>query len=123
MPLFPGANGRHNARRFTRLDDHHHLVGLRLFKVRFYEFVAPTFGVVHDLHAPFLRAVLGPVVILVRHRSQNAAAHWINLSKNPEKTLSSGSVQEGLNAAIQEKTVKAAVAKLDVILMVLEKGI
>ena len=33
-----------------------------------------------------------------------------------------GTVQEGLNTAIPQKTVKAAVAELDVILMVLEKG-
>jgi hypothetical protein len=123
MPLFSGADGRHNAGGFARLDDHHHLVGLCLFKVGVYEVVAPTFWVVRDFYAPFLSAVLGSVVILVCHLPQNVAAHRINLPINPEKALCSGSVQERLNAAIQEKAVEAAVAELDVILMMLEKGV
>jgi len=60
-------------------------------------------------------------VILVCHLPQNVAAHRINLPINPEKALCSGSVQERLNTAIQEKAVEAAVAELDVILMMLEK--
>jgi hypothetical protein len=123
MPLSPGTDGRHNAGGFARLDDHHHLVRLCLFKVRIYELVAPTFWVLHDVHAPCLSAVLGPVVILACDLSQDIAAHRINLSINPEKALGSGSVQEGLNAAVQEQTVKAAVAELDAILMMLEKGV
>jgi hypothetical protein len=62
-------------------------------------------------------------VILVCHVPQNVAAHRINLPINPEKALGSGSVQERLNAAIQKKAVEAAVAELDVILMMLEKGV
>src|SRR5260370_12288587 len=103
MPLFSGTDGGHNAGGFARLDDHHHLVGLCLFKVGVYEGVTPTFWVVHDFYAPFLSAALGPVVVLVCHLPQNVAAHRINLPINPEKTLASGSVQERLNAAIQKK--------------------
>jgi hypothetical protein len=62
-------------------------------------------------------------VILVRHLSQNVPAHRISFAIHPEKALRSGSVQEGLNTAMQQKTVKAAVAELDVMLMVLEKGV
>src|ERR1700746_4213955 len=99
MPLFPGTDGLHNAGGFARLDDHHHLVGLCFFKVRGYEVVAPTFWVVHDLYAPFLSTLVGPVVILVRYLSQNVAAHRINLAINPEKALCSGSVQKRLNTS------------------------
>jgi hypothetical protein len=57
------------------------------------------------------------------HLAQDLSAHRINLAIYPEKALRSGTVQEGLNTAIQKKTVKAAVAELDVILMVFEKGV
>src|SRR2546425_654037 len=40
-----------------------------------------------------------------------------------EKSLRSASVQEGLNTAVPENTVKTPVAELDAILMVLEKGV
>jgi len=67
--------------------------------------------------------VLSPVVILARHLPQDVPAHRINLAIHPEKALRSGTVQEGLDTAMQQKTVKAAVAELDVILMMLEKGV
>src|SRR6266852_5344335 len=121
MPLFPFADCRHKASGFARLDDHHHLVRLRVAKVGLDEVVAPTFGVTYDFRAPLRSAVLDPVVILVGDVAQDFPAHGINLPINPEKALCSGPVQEGLNTAIQEKTVKAPVSKLDVILMVLEK--
>src|SRR5690349_1919222 len=56
MPLLTGADGRHNAGGFARLDDHHHLVGLRPLKIGLDEVVAPTFGGVYDSHAPLLSA-------------------------------------------------------------------
>src|SRR5260370_3373804 len=123
MQLFSGTDGGQNGGGFARLDDQHQLGGLWIFKVGVYEVVAPTLWVVHDFYPPFLSAALGPVVILVCHLPQNVAAHRINLPINPEKALGSGSVQERLNAAIQKKAVEAAVAGLDVILMMLEKGV
>jgi len=123
MPLFSFADGRHKAGGFARLDDHHYLVRLRVSKVGLDEVVAPTFGITYDFRAPLRSAVLDPVVILVSNVAQDVPAHGINLPINPEKALCSGAIQEGLNTAIQKKTVKAPVRKLDVILMVLEKGV
>src|SRR5205085_1358402 len=112
MPLFSATDGRHIARGFARLDDHHHLVWLRVSKVRLDEVVAPTFWVVYDFHAPLRSALLDPVVILARHLPQDVPAHGINLAIHPEKALGSGPVQEGLNTGMQQKTVKAAAAEL-----------
>jgi hypothetical protein len=67
--------------------------------------------------------VLGPVVTLVCYLAQNLSAHRINLPINPEKALGSGSFQERLNTAIQQQAVEAVVAELDVILMMLGKGV
>src|SRR5215469_4907214 len=97
MPLLPGADGGHNASGFARLDDHYHLVGLRLLKIGFDEFVAPTFWVLYDFHVPALSHVLNPVVILVRHLPQDVPAHGIDLAVHPEKALRSGTFQERLN--------------------------
>src|ERR1700730_1736096 len=123
MPLLSLADRRHNAGRFARLDDHHYLVGLRVAEVGLDEVVAPVFGVAYDLRAPLPSAALDPVVILARNVAQDFPAHGINLPINPEKALRPGTVQEGLNTAVQKKTVKAPVTKLDAILMVLEKGV
>src|SRR5215469_1443428 len=100
MPLLTGADGGHDASGFARLDDHCHLVGLRLLKIGQDEFVAPTFWVLYDFHAPFLSAVLNPVVILARHLSQAVPAHGVNLPLYPEKALRSGPFEEGLNTSI-----------------------
>jgi hypothetical protein len=81
---------------------------MRVSKVRLDEVVAPTFWVAHDFHAPPLSAVLDPVVILVGNVAQDVPAHRINLAIHPEKALRSGTVQEGLDTAMQQKTVKSS---------------
>jgi hypothetical protein len=75
------------------------------------------------LDSPLLGFVLDPVVILADHLPQDAPADGIYFPIYPEKALRSGTVQEGLNTAMQQKTVKAAVAELDVMLMVLDEGV
>jgi hypothetical protein len=45
------------------------------------------------------------------------------MAVGPEKPLCSGAIQEGLNTAVQQKAVETPVTELDVILMMLEKGV
>jgi hypothetical protein len=64
-----------------------------------------------------------PVSTIRVKNSGSESAHGINLAINPEKTLRSGTVEEGANTAIQKDTVKAAVTEVDAMLMVREEGV
>ena len=113
------ANGRENARGFTRLQNTNHLIILGAFEIRIPHFVAAGFRIVDNGHSPFLRSVLDPMVVLRRDIAQDVATDGIPSPVAPEKSEDPFYFLKRLNDPVQQHTIETSVMETDVILVVL----
>src|ERR1700688_878159 len=123
MPLVCCSNPRHDTGWFARLDYPHDLVRFCVLKVWVNEVVTAAFRRAYYLHTPLQCAAGDPVVIVARNVTQDLSSNGISVPIDPEKSFHSGSVQEGLNTAIQQQAVETTVSELDAILVMLGKGV
>src|SRR5262245_40820330 len=72
------ANGGHDARRFARLDDHHHVVRLSPFEVRVNELITPAPpGCLHNRNIPLFGPTFQPLLELIGDAAPHVAAHQV----------------------------------------------
>src|SRR6516162_8298445 len=74
MPTIVLPDGGHDGGGFASFDDGHDLIGLGTSEVALHEIIAPAWGIFLNGYAPFLGAVLGPVVILRSDVAQHLSA-------------------------------------------------
>src|SRR5215475_5068829 len=125
MPSVRGliADGNHNTRGLTRLEDDRHVAALSSSEVRIYEFVSTAPGRLCDRDIA-LRGPLGhPGLKLVSDVAQGGTCHWIDLSIRIEEADDPLRLLERLNQPIQQNAVETTIMPTDAIFVVLEEGI
>src|SRR5215475_1888274 len=125
MPSVRGliADGNHNTRGLTRLEDDRHVAALSSSEVRIYEFVSTAPGRLCDRDIA-LRGPLGhPGLKLVSDVAQGGTCHWIDLSIRIEEADDPLRLLERLNQPIQQNAVETTIMPTDAIFVVLEEGV
>src|SRR5271166_1269251 len=116
-------NGGQDACRFSRLQDDDQLVGPSPAKVRLNKLIATTFGGFQDGGTPFLGTILYPMVELISDLPQHIPAHWILIPISAEETHHPLGLLEGLDEAVEQNAVKAAISESNAILVVLVESV
>ena len=121
--LFLIPNRRQNPGRFTALDDADNSIRFRPFEIRIDKLVSPTVGRLQDGCAPFLRAILDPVVKLRCNIAQDISTDRIQVALLREKTNDALFLLQWLNRRIEQDSIKAAVMESDVIFVMLVESV
>jgi hypothetical protein len=118
------ADGHQNPCRFPRFQDRYHLIRFRPAEVGGHKVVSFLFlGRLQDRRSPSPRAVRNKVVILAGDAPQHIAAHRIGVAIGPEEAHHPLLLLKGLNDAVQQEAVEAAVVETDAILVVFVEGV
>jgi hypothetical protein len=117
------SNGDHDARGFAPLEDGHDLVRLGLAEIRVQELITSVFRRLQNGSAPFFRPIDDPVLELPGNLAQHVAAYRIHLAVRVEEANHPLGLLEGLDQTVQQNSVEASIAELNVILVVLVKGV
>jgi hypothetical protein len=88
---------RHDARRFSRLQNADDLIGLGRFEIGLHKLIAPPVGRTQDWYSPFLGAVDHPVVKLCGNLAQDIPADRIEISIRTKETNHALLLLERLN--------------------------
>lgn len=123
MPTVIFPDGGHDGGRLTRFDDGHDLTGAGASEVALHEIVAPACGIFVNGYAPFLGAVLDPVVVLIGDIAQHLPAHGIDMATGPEEADGSLFLLKGLDRGMQQDSIEATIGETDAILVVFVKGV
>jgi hypothetical protein len=123
MPTVVLPDGGHDGGGLARFDDGHDLIGLRTSEVALHEVIAPTGGIFLNGYNPFLRAVLGPVVILSSDVAQHLPTDGINLTIGPEKADGTLFLLKGLDRGMEQDSIETTIVESDVILVMLQEGV
>jgi hypothetical protein len=123
MPTAIFPDGFHDRGGLARFDDGYHLIGLGTSEVALHEVIAPAWGIFLNGYTPFLRAVLGPIVILSRDDAQQLPIDGIGLAIEIEKADGTLWLLKRLNRGMEQDTIEATIGETDVILMVFVKGV
>ena len=121
--VFLVPDGDHYAGWLPRLDDRHDLILLGLSEIGVKEFIATVFRRLQNGSTPFLRPVHDPVLELLGDFAKHVAAHRVDMPVRIEKTNHSLWLLERLDQSVQKKPIKASIAELNAILVVLGKGV
>lgn len=121
--VFLVPNRDHDASRFPAFNDGDDRIRLSFPKIRLDEFVTPAFRRFQDGHVPFLRTVDHPILELTGDVAQHIPADRILLPVKVEKPDHSFRLLKGLDQAIQQEPIEAAIAEPNAILVMFEKGV
>jgi hypothetical protein len=119
----PVADCRHDARRLTGFEDDDDLIRLGAAEVGLDEFVAATLGRLDDRSIPSVGLVLHPVLELFGGAAQHISADRIDPPVGVEKADHPLGLLKRLDQAIEQDTVKAAVAKADTVPVMFVEGV
>src|SRR5215469_14934032 len=121
MPSVHGlvADGGHDTRGFSRLEDDHDCVGLRPFKIRVDEFVTPALWRVDDRDAALRGSLFHPALKLVGDVAQGIPCYRVKLPIGVEEADHSLRLLERLYQPIQQNAVEAAIVPMDAVLVML----
>ena len=124
MPPVVFANRNQDARRLARLQDDDDLIGVRPAEVPVNEVIAPLVrGRLDDRRAPVLRPSGDPVVVLPGDVREDGFADRVQLPVGVEEADHALGLLKGLNQAVQQDAVEAAIGEPDTILMMLVEGV
>jgi hypothetical protein len=123
MPAVVFADCNQNARGLARRQDDHDLIGLGSTEVAIDEVVTPARGRVDDRRAPALRLRRGPVVVLSGDVLEHGFAHGVQLAGGVEEADHALGLLKGLNQAVQQDAIEAAIGEPDTILVMLVEGV
>src|SRR5947209_554068 len=119
----PVADCRHDARRLTCLEDDDDLIRLGAAEVGLDEFVAATLGCLNDRSIPSVGLVLHPVLELFGGAAQHISADRIDPPVGVEKADHPLGLLKRLDQAVEQDTVKAAVAEADAVPVMFVEGV
>jgi four helix bundle protein len=123
MPTVVFPDGGQDGGGLACFDDGYNLIGLGTSEVALHKVIAPAWGIFLNGYAPFLGAVLGPIVILRGDVAQQLPTDGIALAIEVEKADDTLFLLKGLNRGMEQDTIEATIVETDVILMVFEKGV
>jgi len=110
---------RHDARRFSRLQNADDLIRLGRFEIGLHKLIAPSVRRTQDWCSPFLGAVDHPVVKLCGNLAQDIPADRIEFPISTEETDDTLFLLKRLDEPIQEDAIETSILKSDVILVML----
>src|SRR5437667_6444552 len=110
---------RHDARRFSRLQNADDLIRLGRFEIELHKLIASAVRRTQDWCSPFLGAVDHPVVKLCGNLAQDIPADRIEFPISTEETDDTLFLLKRLDETVEQNAVETAVMKSDVILMML----
>jgi hypothetical protein len=112
-------DGDQDPGRLAGLQDDDDLVGLGAPEIRLHELISPARRRVENGGAPPLGTVRDPAVELIRDVAQDLSAHRVLMPVRAKEADHSFRLLEGLDEAIEQDAIKAAIPEADAILMVL----
>jgi hypothetical protein len=117
-------DGQQDAGRLPRFEDDGNSIGWAAPKILLNKIISPLFlGHFHDGSAPFLGSVLHPVLELIGDLRQHLPGHPFPFAVGIEKPQHSLWLLEGLDQAVEQDSIEASILELDVILVMLVKGV
>jgi len=121
--VFLVAIGDQDSPRLTRSENRYDLVRLGLLEIRIDEIVASSIRRLQYWHAPLLRPVCHPILVLLSDTTEFIARDTLAVAIGVEESDHSFWLLERLNQSVQQQPVKAPVVEPDAILVMLEKGV
>jgi hypothetical protein len=113
------ADGKQDAGGFPRLEDDDDLVRLGALEIRRDEVVAAPVGRVQNRDIPRGRTILDPVVELVGDVSEGVPTHALVIPVCVEEPNDALGLLEGLDHAVEQDPIEAAIPESNATLMVL----
>jgi hypothetical protein len=92
-------------------------------EVRIHELVTTVFGAFQDGGVPGIGAVCDPVVVLAGDVAEMVTGNRVDVPIGAEEADDSLGLLKGLDAGVEYDSIKTAIMKTDVILMMLVKGV
>src|SRR5258708_3073584 len=103
------ANGRHDARRFARLEDDHDGIGLGAFEIRIDEFVTTALRRFDNREVALLGPLRHPALKLVGDAAQCVSGHRVHLAVGIETAAPQLWLLDRLNQPVENTPAKTAI--------------
>ena len=123
MPARGLSDGGHDTGRLPGFENDQNLIGLGPLEIGSHEVITPSGGCIQNGRIPLLGTVLDPVVELLGDVAQALASHSLAVAVGIKETDHPLGLLEGLDQAVEQNAIKAAVAEVDAMLMMLVEGV